>query len=441
MFENLTDKITNALKKLSGHTVISENDFDDVLKEIRRALLEADVNFKVVKNLQRDIKDRVVGENVLEGVSPSQQIIKIFQDELTNVLGKERKDLSSENNKPAKALIIGLQGSGKTTTAAKISKKLFSESKEVLMVAGDLKRPAAVEQITKLGQTIGVETFSNPQAKNPKELAKEALTLASSNNYDWLIFDTAGRIQIDSELMDELDDLHKTLEPSETILVVDAMTGQEAVNVATEFQSRVPITGIVITKMDSDARGGAALSIVAETGIPILFIGTGEKLDDLDIFYPERLAGRILGMGDVVSLVEKAQQSIDESKAIEMEQRLKNATFTLDDFLVQIDQLKNMGPMSQILDMIPGFKSMTGNIKNDQIPSENDLKKVEAIVLSMTPLERRSPHIIGGSRRKRIAKGSGTQPADVNRLLNQFEQMKKMMKALSSGKNMPGMPF
>ena len=441
MFENLTDKITNALKKLSGHTVISENDFDDVLKEIRRALLEADVNFKVVKNLQRDIKDRVVGENVLEGVSPSQQIIKIFQDELTNVLGKERKDLSSENNKPAKALIIGLQGSGKTTTAAKISKKLFSESKEVLMVAGDLKRPAAVEQITKLGQTIGVETFSNPQAKNPKELAKEALTLASSNNYDWLIFDTAGRIQIDSELMDELDDLHKTLEPSETILVVDAMTGQEAVNVATEFQSRVPITGIVITKMDSDARGGAALSIVAETGIPILFIGTGEKLDDLDIFYPERLAGRILGMGDVVSLVEKAQQSIDESKAIEMEQRLKNATFTLDDFLVQIDQLKNMGPMSQILDMIPGFKSMTGNIKNDQIPSENDLKKVEAIVLSMTPLERRSPHIIGGSRRKRIAKGSGTQPADVNRLLNQFEQMKKMMKALSSGKNMPGLPF
>ena len=441
MFENLTDKITNALKKLSGHTVISENDFDDVLKEIRRALLEADVNFKVVKNLQRDIKDRVVGENVLEGVSPSQQIIKIFQDELTNVLGKERKDLSSENNKPAKALIIGLQGSGKTTTAAKISKKLFSESKEVLMVAGDLKRPAAVEQITKLGQTIGVETFSNPQAKNPKELAKEALTLASSNNYDWLIFDTAGRIQIDSELMDELDDLHKTLEPSETILVVDAMTGQEAVNVATEFQSRVPITGIVITKMDSDARGGAALSIVAETGIPILFIGTGEKLDDLDIFYPERLAGRILGMGDVVSLVEKAQQSIDESKAIEMEQRLKNATFTLNDFLVQIDQLKNMGPMSQILDMIPGFKSMTGNIKNDQIPSENDLKKVEAIVLSMTPLERRSPHIIGGSRRKRIAKGSGTQPADVNRLLNQFEQMKKMMKALSSGKNMPGMPF
>ena len=441
MFDNLTDRISNAFKKLSGHTVISEQDFDDVLKEIRRALLEADVNFRVVKNLQQGIRERVIGEKILDGVSPSQQIIKIFQDELTAVLGNNKKDLSKSNNKPATLLMIGLQGSGKTTTSAKISKRLVSDSNKVLMVAGDLKRPAAIEQITKLGERIGVETYSNAQASNPKELAKESLKLASNKDYDWLVFDSAGRIQIDNDLMDELENLHQTLSPSETLLVVDAMTGQEAVNVATEFQARVPITGIVITKMDSDARGGAALSIVAETGIPVIYIGTGEKLDDLDAFYPDRLAGRILGMGDVVSLVEKAQQTIDESQAIEMEKRLKNATFTLDDFLVQIDQLRNMGPMNQILEMIPGFKSMAGNISNDQMPGENDLKKVEAIVLSMTPLERQSPHIIGGSRRKRIAKGSGTQPSDVNRLLNQFEQMKKMMKALSSGKKMPGMPF
>tara|TARA_B100000686_G_scaffold297851_1_gene330444 strand:+ start:6465 stop:7790 length:1326 start_codon:yes stop_codon:yes gene_type:complete len=441
MFDNLTDRISNAFKKLSGHSVISEQDFDDVLKEIRRALLEADVNFRVVKNLQQGIRERVIGEKILDGVSPSQQIIKIFQDELTAVLGKDKKDLSKNNNKPATLLMIGLQGSGKTTTAAKISKRLESENNKVLMVAGDLKRPAAIEQITQLGERIGVETYSNAQAASPKELAKESLKLASNKGYDWIVFDSAGRIQIDDDLMDELENLHKTLSPSETVLVVDAMTGQEAVNVATEFQARMPITGIVITKMDSDARGGAALSIVAETGIPVIYIGTGEKLDALDAFYPDRLAGRILGMGDVVSLVEKAQQTIDESKALEMEKRLKNATFTLDDFLVQIDQLRNMGPMNQILEMIPGFKSMAGNISNDQMPGENDLKKVEAIVLSMTPLERRSPHIIGGSRRKRIAKGSGTQPADVNRLLNQFEQMKKMMKALSSGKKMPGMPF
>lgn len=441
MFDNLTDRISNAFKKLSGHSVISEQDFDDVLKEIRRALLEADVNFRVVKNLQQGIRERVIGEKILDGVSPSQQIIKIFQDELTAVLGKDKKDLSKNNNKPATLLMIGLQGSGKTTTAAKISKRLESENNKVLMVAGDLKRPAAIEQITQLGERIGVETYSNAQAPSPKELAKESLKLASNKDYDWIVFDSAGRIQIDNDLMDELENLHKTLSPSETVLVVDAMTGQEAVNVATEFQARIPITGIVITKMDSDARGGAALSIVAETGIPVIYIGTGEKVDDLDAFYPDRLAGRILGMGDVVSLVEKAQQTIDESQALEMEKRLKNATFTLDDFLVQIDQLRNMGPMNQILEMIPGFKSMAGNISNDQMPGENDLKKVEAIVLSMTPLERRSPHIIGGSRRKRIAKGSGTQPADVNRLLNQFEQMKKMMKALSSGKKMPGMPF
>tara|TARA_B100000029_G_scaffold100702_1_gene90890 strand:- start:6482 stop:7807 length:1326 start_codon:yes stop_codon:yes gene_type:complete len=441
MFDNLTDRISNAFKKLSGHSVISEQDFDDVLKEIRRALLEADVNFRVVKNLQQGIRERVIGEKILDGVSPSQQIIKIFQDELTAVLGKDKKDLSKNNNKPATLLMIGLQGSGKTTTAAKISKRLESENNKVLMVAGDLKRPAAIEQITQLGERIGVETYSNAQAASPKELAKESLKLASNKGCDWIVFDSAGRIQIDDDLMDELENLHKTLSPSETILVVDAMTGQEAVNVATEFQARMPITGIVITKMDSDARGGAALSIVAETGIPVIYIGTGEKLDALDAFYPDRLAGRILGMGDVISLVEKAQQTIDESQALEMEKRLKDATFTLDDFLVQIDQLRNMGPMNQILEMIPGFKSMAGNISNDQMPGENDLKKVEAIVLSMTPLERRSPHIIGGSRRKRIAKGSGTQPADVNRLLNQFEQMKKMMKALSSGKKMPGMPF
>ena len=303
MFVNFTDRISNAFKILSGHSVISEQDFDDVLKEIRRALLEADVNFRVVKNLQQGIRERVIGEKILDGVSPSQQIIKIFQDELTAVLGKDKKDLSKNNNKPATLLMIVLQGSGKTTTAAKISKRLESENNKVLMVAGDLKRPAAIEQITQLGERIGVETYSNAQAASPKELAKESLKLASNKGYDWIVFDSAGRIQIDDDLMDELENLHKTLSPSETILVVDAMTGQEAVNVATEFQARMPITGIVITKMDSDARGGAALSIVAETGIPVIYIGTGEKLDALDAFYPDRLAGRILGMGDVISLV------------------------------------------------------------------------------------------------------------------------------------------
>ena len=440
MFEALTDRLTGVFNKLSGRGRITEADVEDALREVRRALLEADVNLRVVRDLQQSIRDRAVGNEVLQSVTPVQQIIKIVQEELTEVLGNEHRNLDAGDARPATILLVGLQGSGKTTTAAKLASNLVQQGQAVSLGAGDVRRPAAIEQLTALGKQISVPVYAEPGNSNAVAVAKSSLTAARDANAHWHIFDTGGRLQVDDELMKELADVRKALNPAEVLLVVDAMTGQDAVNAAEEFHRQVPLTGLVLTKMDGDARGGAALSITSVTGLPVMFIGVGERMDALEPFHPDRLAGRILGMGDVVTLVEKAQQTIDEEKAQEMERKLRTASFDLNDFLDQMNQLRSMGGMSQVLDLVPGFSQMKGKVSADAF-DEKQIKRVEAIVLSMTPEERQRPEIIGGSRRKRIARGSGTQTADVNRLLNQFGEMRKMMRQLSSGKKIRGLPF
>ena len=440
MFEALTERLTGVFNRLSGRGRITEADVEEALREVRRALLEADVNLRVVRELQQSIRDRAVGNEVLESVTPVQQIIKIVQEELTGVLGKENRSLDAGDSRPATILLVGLQGSGKTTTAAKLASNLAQQGQAVSLGAGDVRRPAAIEQLTALGNQINVPVHAEPGNSNAVAVAKSSLAAARDANAHWHIFDTGGRLQVDDELMKELADVRKALNPAEVLLVVDAMTGQDAVNAAEEFHRQVPLTGLVLTKMDGDARGGAALSITSVTGLPVMFIGVGERMDALEPFYPDRLAGRILGMGDVVTLVEKAQQTIDEEKAQEMERKLRTASFDLNDFLEQMDQLRNMGGMANLIDMIPGFSQIKGKVPTDAF-DEKQIKRVEAIVLSMTPEERQRPDIIGGSRRKRIARGSGTQPADVNRLLNQFGEMRKMMRQLSSGKKIRGLPF
>ncbi|MCY4576501.1 MAG: signal recognition particle protein [Chloroflexi bacterium] len=440
MFEALTDRLTGVFNKLSGRGRITEADVEDALREVRRALLEADVNLRVVRDLQQSIRDRAVGNEVLQSVTPVQQIIKIVQEELTEVLGKEHRNLDAGDARPATILLVGLQGSGKTTTAAKLASNLVQQGQAVSLGAGDVRRPAAIEQLTALGKQISVPVYAEPGNSNAVAVARSSLAAARDANAHWHIFDTGGRLQVDDELMKELADVRKALNPAEVLLVVDAMTGQDAVNAAEEFHRQVPLTGLVLTKMDGDARGGAALSITSVTGLPVMFIGVGERMDALEPFHPDRLAGRILGMGDVVTLVEKAQQTIDEEKAQEMERKLRTASFDLNDFLDQMNQLRSMGGMSQVLDLVPGFSQMKGKVSADAF-DEKQIKRVEAIVLSMTPEERQRPEIIGGSRRKRIARGSGTQTADVNRLLNQFGEMRKMMRQLSSGKKIRGLPF
>ena len=440
MFEALTDRLTGVFNKLSGRGRITEADVEDALREVRRALLEADVNLRVVRDLQQSIRDRAIGNEVLQSVTPVQQIIKIVQEELTEVLGNEHRNLDAGDARPATILLVGLQGSGKTTTAAKLASNLVQQGQAVSLGAGDVRRPAAIEQLTALGKQISVPVHAEPGNSNAVAVAKSSLAAARDANAHWHIFDTGGRLQVDDELMKELADVRKALNPAEVLLVVDAMTGQDAVNAAEEFHRQVPLTGLVLTKMDGDARGGAALSITSVTGLPVMYIGVGERMDALEPFHPDRLAGRILGMGDVVTLVEKAQQTIDEEKAQEMERKLRTASFDLNDFLDQMNQLRSMGGMSQVLDLVPGFSQMKGKVSADAF-DEKQIKRVEAIVLSMTPEERQRPEIIGGSRRKRIARGSGTQTADVNRLLNQFGEMRKMMRQLSSGKKIRGLPF
>ncbi len=440
MFEALTERLNGVFNKLSGRGRITEADVEEALREVRRALLEADVNLRVVRELQQSIRDRAVGNEVLQSVTPVQQIIKIVQEELTDVLGKEHRNLDAGDHRPATILLVGLQGSGKTTTAAKLASNLVQQGQAVSLGAGDVRRPAAIEQLTALGKQIDVPVHAEPGNSNAVAVAKSSLAAARNSNAHWHIFDTGGRLQVDDDLMKELADVRKALNPAEVLLVVDAMTGQDAVNAAEEFHRQVPLTGLVLTKMDGDARGGAALSITSITGLPVMFIGVGERMDALEPFYPDRLAGRILGMGDVATLVEKAQQTIDEEKAQEMERKLRTASFDLNDFLDQMNQLRNMGGMAQVLDLVPGFSQMKGKVSADAF-DEKQIKRVEAIVLSMTPEERQRPEIIGGSRRKRIARGSGTQTADVNRLLNQFGEMRKMMRQLSSGKKIRGLPF
>ena len=435
MFGNLTDKLANAFKKFRNKGKLTEADVKEGMREVKLALLEADVNFKVVKDFVKSVTERAVGAEVLESLLPAQHIVKIVNEELIKLMGGEAPKININPKPPTVVMMVGLQGAGKTTHAGKIANMYKQKSKNPLLVACDVYRPAAVDQLKIVGESVGIPVFSMGTKISPVEIAKAGVEFAKKNGNDMVFIDTAGRLHIDEALMTELVNIKSSVEPSEILLVVDAMTGQDAVNVAKSFNDLLDITGVVLTKMDGDTRGGAALSVKYITGKPIKFIGTGEKLDAIELFHPDRMASRILGMGDILSLIEKAEQAYDEKTAKEMEKKLREQTFTLEDFLDQMRQLKKMGNLEQILGMMPGVNA--GALKNAQI-DENQMGRIEAIILSMTMKERMNPDIINGSRRKRIAQGSGTSVEDVNRLLKQFDQMKKMMKQLS-GKNMKRM--
>jgi signal recognition particle subunit SRP54 len=430
MFETLTERLDHVFKKLKGRGKLSEKDIKDALREVRLALLEADVNYKVVKDFITGVEEKATGQEVTASLTPAQQVIKIVHEELISLMGGgEDNSLKLSGSPPRSIMVVGLQGSGKTTTAGKLASYLRENNRNPYLVPADPYRPAAIEQLRKLGETLGIDCYAPQKGDNPVQIVTKAQKLARSQNFDALIFDTAGRLHIDEELMEELRGIQKVLNPSEILLVADAMTGQDAVNVAKGFNDAVGITGVILTKMDGDARGGAALSIKAVTQKPIKFIGTGEKLDAWEPFHPDRMASRILGMGDVLSLIEKAQSAFDERQAKELEKKLRKDEFTLEDFRDQLRQIKKMGPLEDILGMIPGLGKLKG-IKNMR-PDEKQLVRLDAMVSSMTAKERRNPRIINGSRRLRIAKGSGTTVQDVNRLLKQFSMTKKMIKQVS----------
>ena len=435
MFEALSEKLNGVFQRLGNKGRLTEKDIDDALREVRLALLEADVNFKVAREFVGRIRARALDEDLLKSLSPGQQVVKITNDELTAVLGGGLRALEPGPKRPSVVLLVGLNGSGKTTTAAKLARHLKQSGQVANLVAADLRRPAAIEQLATLGEQIQVDVYAADPSLGAPKVAQSGIERASDLNAAWSIVDTSGRFQVDDDLMAELEEIRDAVSPSESILVVDAMTGQEAVQVAEEFHRRIGLTGLILTKLDGDARGGAALSIVSVTGLPIKFIGTGERVDALEPFHPDRLASRILGMGDVLSLIEKTQETIDEGQAAELEKKLRQATFDLEDFLQQLQQLKRMGPLSQIMEMLPGMSAVRNRVSPDEL-GEDQIRKVESLIYSMTPEERRRPDIIGGSRRRRIARGSGNSPQDVNMLLNQFRQMQKMMKQMSSGKGL-----
>lgn len=428
LFEGLSGKLQETIKKMRGRGRVTEKDVKEMMREIKLALLEADVNFKVVKEFINKVSERAVGQDVLESLTPGQQVVKIVHEELINLMGKVPEKVTFSPKPPTVYMMVGLQGSGKTTTSGKLANLLRKQGKNPLLVACDVYRPAAIKQLQVVGNQLNIPVFSIGDKKNPVDIAKASIDYARSKQHDLVIIDTAGRLHIDEELMDELKNIKKEVSPHEILLVVDAMTGQDAVNVAGSFNEKLGIDGIILTKLDGDTRGGAALSVKAVTGKPIKFAGIGEKLSDLEPFYPDRMASRILGMGDVLSLIEKAQDAFDEKKALEMERKMRTQQFTLDDFLDQMQQLKNMGPLDQILGMLPGMNNkMLKGLNID----EKKLSRVEAIIKSMTKKERNNPSIINGSRRKRIATGSGTTIQEVNKLLKDFEQMKKMFKMMS----------
>ena len=435
MFETLSDKLTGIFRRLGDKGVLTEQDVDAALREVRLALLEADVNFRVVRSFIANIKERALDQELLKSLSPGQQVIKIANEELTEVLGGAVKALEPASTAPSVMLMVGLNGSGKTTTSAKIAAHLKQSGESTSLVAADLQRPAAILQLETLGEQIGVPVYAeDPASSSPEVVAGAGVNRGVELGASWVIVDTAGRFQVDEELMWELQRVKEAVTPSETLLVVDAMTGQEAVQVAEEFHRQIGLTGLVLTKLDGDARGGAALSITSVTGVPIKYIGTGERTDALEPFNPDRLASRILGMGDVLTLIEKAQSTFDEEEAVETVKRMRKSDFNLEDFLKQLEQLKQMGPLSNLLDMIPGMGgSLKGKLGANEI-DESHFKRMEAIIQSMTPGERGRPSIIGGSRRRRIARGSGTSAHDVNQLLNQFREAQKMMRAFATGK-------
>jgi len=428
LFSSLSEKLQDTFKRLKGKGKLSEADIDAAMREVKMSLLEADVNFKVVKKFIASIKERATGSEVLESLTPGQQVIKIVNEELVNLMGETEASIEFATKPPTIIMMVGLQGSGKTTSSAKLAKTFKKKGRSPLLAACDIYRPAAIKQLEVLGEQLEVPVFSKGQ-ENPVLIAEEAIAYAKNNGNDIVIIDTAGRLHIDEELMAELKNVKERVNPTEILLVVDAMTGQDAVNVAETFDQSFAITGLILTKLDGDTRGGAALSIREVTGKPIKFVGMGEKLDALETFHPDRMASRILGMGDVLTLIEKAQENFDLKKAQEIEAKLRSEQFTLDDFLDQLQQMKSMGPIEDILGMIPGMNKQLKNLQVD----EKDLVRTEAIIQSMTSKERENPDIISGSRKKRIAMGSGTKVQDVNKLLKQFLEAKKMMKQLSGG--------
>ena len=436
-FDSLSDKLQNIFKNLRGKGRLSEADVKAALKEVKMALLEADVDFKVVKNFIKSVEERAIGQDVMSSLTPGQMVIKIVNEEMISLMGSETTEIAIKpGNEITVIMMAGLQGAGKTTTTAKLAGKFKAKGKKPLLVACDVYRPAAIEQLTINGNKQGVEVFSMGTGHNPVDIAKASIAHAKENNYNIVILDTAGRLHIDENMMDELINIKSEVNVDQTILVVDSMTGQDAVNVASSFNEKVGIDGVILTKLDGDTRGGAALSIKAVTGKPILYVGMGEKLSDLEQFYPDRMASRILGMGDVLTLIEKAEAQIDADKAKEMEAKIKKAEFDFDDFLEYMGQIRNMGGIGSIMSMLPGM-GLGGNMKNIQMPDEDEaeanLKRTEAIIHSMTAKERKNPDILNPSRKNRIARGAGVDISEVNRLVKQFEQMKKMMK------QMPGM--
>ena len=429
MFENLSDRLQDVVHKIKGYGKITEENISEMMREIRLSLLEADVNYKVVKEFTNNVKEKALGEEVNKSLNPGELFVKIVKDELTELLGGENTPLNVSGN-PATLMLVGLQGSGKTTTIGKLANYLRKNNKKKpLLVACDVYRPAAIDQLKQIGKELNIEVYSEGKG-NPVEISKNAIKYSKDNGYDYVLIDTAGRLQIDESLMEELDNIQKEVNPDETILVIDSMMGQDAINVINGFNDKIKLSGVILTKLDGDTRGGVALSVKHLTNLPIKFIGVSEKMDGLTPFYPERMASRILGMGDILSIVEKVQDEIDEKEAEKTAKKMMKGNFDLEDFLNQLNQIKKLGPLENILKLLPGAKKM--GLNNVNI-APKIMKRTEAIVLSMTPEERRNPSILKASRKKRIADGSGTTVTDVNRLLNQFEDMKKMMKMMSNG--------
>jgi signal recognition particle protein len=429
MFENLGDRLQNAINKIKGYGKITEENISEITREIRLALLEADVNYVVVKEFINHVKEKALGEEVSKSLKPGEVFVKIVKDELVELLGGEKQDLYTSGN-PSILMMVGLQGSGKTTSTGKLANMLRKKyKKNPLLVACDVYRPAAIDQLKQLGRELNIEVYSE-ESKNPVEIAYHAVEFAKENHYDYVLIDTAGRLQIDEQLMQELECMNDTVKPNEILLVIDSMMGQDAINVIEGFNSKLPLTGAILTKLDGDTRGGAALSIRHLTNIPIKFIGVSEKLDGLEEFYPERMATRILGMGDIMTMLEKAESVMDEEVAMKTAKKMQKGTFDLDDFLTQMQQIKKLGPLENLIKMIPGAKKM--GLNNVKI-NPKDMAHVEAIIQSMTPEERQNPNILKASRKQRIAKGSGRSVEEVNRLLKQFEEMKKMMKMMQNG--------
>ncbi|PID56625.1 signal recognition particle protein [candidate division KSB3 bacterium] len=430
MFDNLSEKLQSAFKTIRGHGKLSEHNIKSALKEVRMALLEADVNFRVVKNFTERVRKRAVGRDVLKSLTPGQQLIQVVNEELTELMGKEHVGLNFSGTSPCTVMMVGLQGSGKTTSTAKLARKLVQEQHTPMMVAADVYRPAAITQLQVLGEQLGITVFADAEAKDPRKICRRARQKAEEEGFDVLLIDTAGRLHIDQELMLELQDLKAVLSPQEILFVADAMTGQDAVTVAAQFKKDLDVTGVILTKLDGDARGGAALSIKAITDRPIKFVGMGEKLDQLENFHPERMASRILGMGDVLSFIEKVERSFDEKKAEELERKIREQNFSLEDFRDQLKQVREMGPLEQLLEMMPGMNKKA--LQNLQV-DEKEFVRMEAIINSMTPRERLNHKILNGKRKLRVAKGSGTDVRDINKLLKQFEHARKMMKKLTGG--------